>query len=60
MTGVSNYDSANMLVEVIIPGMVHPIRRDYAASRNENPVLHKYFGYRIVDGIKLIKQILKK
>jgi hypothetical protein len=60
MTGFSNYDTANMPVEAFMSGLVHPLRRDYAASWNENLVLHKYFGYRVVDGIKLIKQILKK
>jgi hypothetical protein len=49
-----------MLVEATMPGMVYPLRRDYAASWNETLVLHKYLGYRVVDGIKLIKQILKK
>jgi hypothetical protein len=55
MTGFSNYDTANMPVEAFMPGLVHPLRRDYAASWNENLVLHKYFEYRVVDGIKLIK-----
>jgi hypothetical protein len=48
-----NYNTVNMLVEATMPGVVHPLRRNYAASWNENLVLHKYFGYRIVDGIKL-------
>jgi len=60
MTVFSNYDTSNMPVDAIMPGLVHPLRRDYAAPWNENLVLHKYFGYRVADGIKLIKQILKK
>jgi len=60
MAEFSNYNTANMLIEAIMPGVVHPLRRNYAASWNENLVLLKYFGCRVVDGIKLIKQILKK
>jgi hypothetical protein len=48
-----------MLVAASMPGLVHTLRRDYAASKNEKLVLHTYDGYRVVDGIKLLKQILK-